>query len=224
MSMIVTFGEIMCRLAPPDHLRLRQARTLDVTYAGAEASVAASICFLGGDARTSPPCRSMRSLKRRWIRCAPSASTRSMCCVRTAAVWASIFSRPAQTSGRVSSFMTALNPPWPARRPTSTVGTPSSTMRSGCMSAASLRRSRSSRRRRRWSRLSGRREPACTSPATSTSAISCGDGMPRSSRVNWPRRRCARSCRMSILSSRTKRIAPTCSVSARPGVMCMPAH
>lgn len=51
MSMIVTFGEIMCRLAPPEHLRLRQTRTLDVTYAGAEASVAASVCFLGGAAR-----------------------------------------------------------------------------------------------------------------------------------------------------------------------------
>lgn len=48
---IVTFGEIMCRLAAPEHLRLRQTRQLDVTYAGAEASVAASICNLGGSAR-----------------------------------------------------------------------------------------------------------------------------------------------------------------------------
>lgn len=48
---IVTFGEIMGRLAPKEHLRLRQARELDVTYAGAEASVAASICNYGGTAR-----------------------------------------------------------------------------------------------------------------------------------------------------------------------------
>lgn len=48
---IVTFGEIMCRLASPDHLRLRQARELEVTYAGAEATVAASICNFGGRAR-----------------------------------------------------------------------------------------------------------------------------------------------------------------------------
>ena len=41
----------MCRLAAPEHLRLRQARELDVTYAGAEASVAASICNFGGAAR-----------------------------------------------------------------------------------------------------------------------------------------------------------------------------
>lgn len=51
MKPIVTFGEIMCRLAAPEHLRLRQARELDVTYAGAEASVAASICNFGGAAR-----------------------------------------------------------------------------------------------------------------------------------------------------------------------------
>lgn len=51
MAVIVSFGEIMCRLAAPDHLRLRQTRNLDVTYAGAEASVAASICNFGGQAR-----------------------------------------------------------------------------------------------------------------------------------------------------------------------------
>jgi len=47
----VTFGEIMGRLAPEGFLRLRQARSFDVTYAGAEASVAASICNFGGNAR-----------------------------------------------------------------------------------------------------------------------------------------------------------------------------
>ena len=51
MKAIVTFGEIMGRLAAPANLRLRQSRTLDVTYAGAEASVAASICNFGGIAR-----------------------------------------------------------------------------------------------------------------------------------------------------------------------------
>ena len=51
MKKIVTFGEIMGRLAPPANLRLRQARNFDVTYAGAEASVAASICNFGGKAR-----------------------------------------------------------------------------------------------------------------------------------------------------------------------------
>lgn len=50
-NVVVTFGEIMGRLVAPDNLRLRQARDLEVTYAGAEASVAASICNFGGTAR-----------------------------------------------------------------------------------------------------------------------------------------------------------------------------
>ncbi len=48
---VVTFGEIMGRLAAPGNLRLRQSRQFEVTYAGAEASVAASICNFGGTAR-----------------------------------------------------------------------------------------------------------------------------------------------------------------------------
>ena len=48
---VVTFGEIMGRMAAPENLRLRQTRQFDVMYAGAEASVAASICNFGGVAR-----------------------------------------------------------------------------------------------------------------------------------------------------------------------------
>lgn len=51
MKKVVTFGEIMGRLASPANLRLRQTREFEVTYAGAEASVAASICNFGGKAR-----------------------------------------------------------------------------------------------------------------------------------------------------------------------------
>lgn len=51
MKPVVGFGEIMCRLACPQHLRLRQTRDLEVTYAGAEASVCASVCNFGGSAR-----------------------------------------------------------------------------------------------------------------------------------------------------------------------------
>ena len=52
MSRFVTFGEIMGRLAPPGFKRFRQAMpgTLDITFGGAEASIAGSIAFLGGDA------------------------------------------------------------------------------------------------------------------------------------------------------------------------------
>ena len=52
MSRIVTFGEIMARLATPGFQRFQQAMpgSLEVTFAGAEASIAASIAYLGGDA------------------------------------------------------------------------------------------------------------------------------------------------------------------------------
>lgn len=51
MNIVVTFGEIMGRIAAQDNLRLRQSRQFDMTYAGAEASVAASVCNFGGVAR-----------------------------------------------------------------------------------------------------------------------------------------------------------------------------
>ena len=44
---IVTFGEILMRLSPPNHLRLSQTSTLEVHYGGAEANVAASLSVLG---------------------------------------------------------------------------------------------------------------------------------------------------------------------------------
>jgi 2-dehydro-3-deoxygluconokinase len=53
MTAIVTFGEVMARLAPAGHLLLRQALpgSLEVTFAGAEANVAASLATLGAEAR-----------------------------------------------------------------------------------------------------------------------------------------------------------------------------
>ena len=52
MTRIVTFGEIMGRLTPPGFIRLRQGLpgSLDVSFAGAEANVAASLSFFGADA------------------------------------------------------------------------------------------------------------------------------------------------------------------------------
>jgi 2-dehydro-3-deoxygluconokinase len=44
---VVTFGEIMMRLSPPDHLRFGQARQFDLIYAGGEANVAASLANYG---------------------------------------------------------------------------------------------------------------------------------------------------------------------------------
>lgn len=44
---VVTFGETMIRLAPPDFERLDQATTLKVTVGGSELTVAAGLCRLG---------------------------------------------------------------------------------------------------------------------------------------------------------------------------------
>lgn len=52
MKRVITFGEIMGRLTPPGCTRLRQGLpgSLSVTFAGAEANVAASLAMFGGDA------------------------------------------------------------------------------------------------------------------------------------------------------------------------------
>ena len=44
---IVTFGEAMLRLSPPDHERLEQTKLLEVAVGGAELSVAAGVARLG---------------------------------------------------------------------------------------------------------------------------------------------------------------------------------
>jgi 2-dehydro-3-deoxygluconokinase len=50
MDKVVTFGEVMLRLAPPGFLRLPQATTLDMTFGGAEVNVAVSLAQFGVDA------------------------------------------------------------------------------------------------------------------------------------------------------------------------------
>ena len=52
MSRVVTFGEIMARIATPGFARFQQAMpgNVKVTFAGAEASIAASLAYLGIDA------------------------------------------------------------------------------------------------------------------------------------------------------------------------------
>jgi 2-dehydro-3-deoxygluconokinase len=51
--MLLAFGEIMARIAPPDHLRWRQALpgSVDITWGGGEANVCASVAMLGQPAR-----------------------------------------------------------------------------------------------------------------------------------------------------------------------------
>ena len=50
MARVVTFGEIMLRLAPKGYNRFVQADSLGVVYGGAEANVAVSLASLGMDA------------------------------------------------------------------------------------------------------------------------------------------------------------------------------
>jgi 2-dehydro-3-deoxygluconokinase len=50
MARVVTFGEIMMRLATPGQQRFIQAHELEITYAGGEANVAVSLAAFGHDA------------------------------------------------------------------------------------------------------------------------------------------------------------------------------
>ena len=50
MAKIVTFGEIMLRLATPGHLRFSQAHEYEATFGGGEANVAVSLANYGEDA------------------------------------------------------------------------------------------------------------------------------------------------------------------------------
>ena len=50
MSKVVTFGEIMLRLAPEGHYRIIQADRYEATYGGAEANVAVALSNLGEQA------------------------------------------------------------------------------------------------------------------------------------------------------------------------------
>mgnify|MGYP001198613424 CR=1 FL=1 len=50
MAKVVTFGEIMLRLAPPGYLRFVQADSFEATYGGGEANVAVSLANFGVDA------------------------------------------------------------------------------------------------------------------------------------------------------------------------------
>src|SRR5512144_1222937 len=47
MTDVLTFGETMIRLSPPDHMRLEQTTSLEVSVGGAELNVAAGVARLG---------------------------------------------------------------------------------------------------------------------------------------------------------------------------------
>jgi 2-dehydro-3-deoxygluconokinase len=47
MKKVVTFGEIMLRLTPPEFLRFSQVNSFDVGYGGGESNVAVSLANYG---------------------------------------------------------------------------------------------------------------------------------------------------------------------------------
>ena len=53
MKKVVTFGEVMIRLSPQENLRISQVcpGSMDLTFGGAESTVAASVAYLGGNSR-----------------------------------------------------------------------------------------------------------------------------------------------------------------------------
>ena len=57
---VITFGEIMLRLATPDYLRFCQANQFNATFGGGEANVAASLANYGMTGLILPSPRSDR--------------------------------------------------------------------------------------------------------------------------------------------------------------------
>ena len=57
MARIITFGEIMLRLATPGHLRFSQTHEFEATFGGGEANVAVSLANYGDDAQSVEPIR-----------------------------------------------------------------------------------------------------------------------------------------------------------------------
>lgn len=72
MAKVVTFGEVMLRLATPGYQRFSQAHTFEATFGGGEANVAVSLANYGVDAHFVTRLPKMTSR-----RCAPPSSAAS---------------------------------------------------------------------------------------------------------------------------------------------------
>lgn len=82
MKQFVTLGEVMQRLTPPNHDRLEQCRSLNVTYGGSEANIAIALANFGHDVRfatvlpnDSLGIAALRSLRQYGIDLAPTKLT-----------------------------------------------------------------------------------------------------------------------------------------------------
>ena len=70
---VITFGEIMLRLAPEGYYRFVQADTFGATYGGGEANVAVSLANYGFDAKFVTSFQSTKSARLQLTHCANTA-------------------------------------------------------------------------------------------------------------------------------------------------------
>ena len=77
MKKIVTFGEIMLRLAPPGFQRFSQAHSLEMTFGGGEANVAVSLANFGEPVRAADFLASSSHARLRTSRALPCISSRA---------------------------------------------------------------------------------------------------------------------------------------------------
>lgn len=87
---VLTFGEIMMRLSPKNHLRIEQAGEFDVRYGGAEANAALSVAYQGGSAA--------------YVSVVPS-NRLGACALRSIGVYGVDTSRVVRTGDRLGSYV-----------------------------------------------------------------------------------------------------------------------
>ena len=109
---IVTFGEMLLRLSPPDHLRFQQAQSYDAYYGGAEANVAVSLTHLGlpVDYVTRIPHNVLGDGCVEYLRKHGVGTNKIIRGGETGSDY--IFWNRAYPTGIVKSFMTGRAPPW----------------------------------------------------------------------------------------------------------------
>ena len=162
---VITFGEIMLRLAPEGYYRFVQADTFGATYGGGEANVAVSLANYGFDAKfvTKLPAHeigqaAVNSLRKYGVDTSYIARGGDRVGI--------YFLEKGASSVRPRSSMTARDlPSRPHPHPTST-GRRSSTEQTGSTSQASPRPSTTMWPRSAWRPARQQKKPALRFPAT----------------------------------------------------------
>ena len=181
MSKVITFGEIMLRLAPNGYYRFFQNDQMQATFGGGEANVAVSLANFGIESAYVTKLRSTLSVR---LRSTPSATSELTPRRSFAAVIASVSTTSKRVRLREAPYVstTAHTPRSQRHSPRILIGIPFSTARIGSTSRASLPLSAEGSliSALRLARL--RRRRVLRSPATSTTAASSG-AEPRRARL-----------------------------------------